>query len=245
MEKQIINCLLEKVISSKIDDIAIYPYTVYVESLNVGLASTMKASSCVNIAHMGRMHELPTGKLAELINSDITLEAAIGLAAINSSLNHQKLRNELEQTNAFQILLEKGQGKNVSIVGHFPFIDKLIKNKSCKNLWVFELNPKAETDLPPDLIPEYLPASDVVLVSGTTLINHTFDDIHRLFHNSYNIMLDPSTPLNPSLFDFGFDAVCGAVVTNKEKAKRCFSQGACYREAEGLEFATLRKKSAS
>jgi len=236
MADQIINRLIDEVTSSGIKDFAVYRHTVYIESVNVGLASTANADPCADIANIGRMHEMNTRELAELLHSNEIIEAAIGLAAINASIDLRKLKSRLVRKNAVSILLEKGKGKNVSIIGHFPFIERLIKNKTCKNLWVFELNPKSPDDLSSDLMPQHIPKSDVVLISGTTLINHSFGDIVGLCKDSYNIVLGPSTPLTSSLFDFGINVVCGVIVADKEKAKLSLSQGARYREAEGLEF---------
>jgi uncharacterized protein (DUF4213/DUF364 family) len=176
-----------------------------------------------------------------LTHSGEIIEAAIGLAAINASLDLTKLKSRLVRANAVKILREKGRGKNVSIIGHFPFIESLIKDGICENVWVFEMNPKSADDLSSDLIPKYIPQSEVILISGTTLINHSFGNIVRLAGDSYNILLGPSTPLTPILFDFGIDAICGVIVADKEKAKLSLSQGARYRDAEGLEFVCLTK----
>ena len=237
---QILNSLLDRVDDYRVNEFAIYRHTVYLDSVNVGLASTANANPCVDIPDGGRLHELTTKQLARRIHSSKIIEAAIGLAAINASFDHSRLDSQLISVNAVDILLEKGRGKNVSIIGHFPFINRLIKNKVCNNIWVFELNPKSPDDLAPDLMPEFIPQSDVVLMSATTLINHTLDEIIGLCENSYNIILGPSTPLTLSMFDFGINAVCGAIVRDKEKAKLSFAQGARYRDADGLEFVCLR-----
>ncbi|UCE66427.1 MAG: hypothetical protein JSU85_16575 [Candidatus Zixiibacteriota bacterium] len=241
MTDQIIDRLIAEAGEYTVNDFAIYRHTIYVDSANVGLASTANAEPCAEIANVGRMHEMTTKELAVLLHSDKILEAAIGLAAINASLDLAKLKNRLTRTNAVKILREKGEGKNVSIIGRFPFVESFIKDGICENVWVFELNPGSSDDLSSDLIPKYVPQSDVVLISGTALINHSFQGIVELCDNSYNIVLGPSTPLIPLLFDFGVDAICGAIVVDKEKAKLSFSQGARYREAAGLEFVSLMK----
>ena len=241
MSDQIISCLIDEASESPVKEFAIYRHTVYVDSINVGLASTANADPRADIANIGRMHKMTTRELAALMHSNEIIEAAIGLAAINASLNLTKLRISLVRANAVKILREKGRGKNVSIIGHFPFIESFIKDNISENVWVFEKNPKSADDLTSDLIPEYIPQSEVVLISGTTLINHSFGDIVRLAKDSYNILLGPSTPLTPMLFDFGIDAICGVIVADKEKAKLSLSQGARYRETEGLEFICLTK----
>jgi hypothetical protein len=152
------------------------------------------------------------------------------------------LENRLQQVNAFDVLLQRGKNKNISIIGHFPFVELLKRKKIARNLWVFELKPKTDDDLLPEHIPVYVPESDIVLMSGTTLIHHTFENISSFFNGSFNIMAGPSTPLSPILFDFGIDMISGTVVTDTEKARESFSRGAKFREAQGLRFVSLFKE---
>ena len=164
------------------------------------------------------------------------------MAALNSALDLSPIEDLLQQVNAFDVLLHRGKNKNISIIGHFPFVELLKRKKIARNLWVFELKPKTDDDLLPEHIPEYVPESDIVLLSGTTLIHHTFEAISGYFNASFNIMAGPSTPLSPILFDFGIDMISGTVVTDKEKARESFSRGAKFREAQGLRFVSLFKE---
>jgi hypothetical protein len=107
---------------------------------------------------------------------------------------------------------------------------------------VFELRPKTDEDLSPEDFPKYLPQSDVILMSGTTLIHHTFDTIRKYFNNSYIMLVGPSTPLSPILFDFGIDLISSTLVADVEKARESFSRGAKFREAQGLRFVSLLKE---
>jgi uncharacterized protein (DUF4213/DUF364 family) len=241
MAGRIIDCLINETIDSAVNDIAIYRHSVYIDSSNVGLASTANANPCDDIDSIGRLHEMKTRELAGLLNSGRIIEAAIGLAAINASLDLNRWKNRLIRKNAVKILRERGAGKNVSIIGNFPFVESFIKDGVCENVWVFELYPKSPDDLSPERMPDFLPRSDVVLISGTTIINHSFKGIIGLCKESYNIVLGPSTPLSPLLFDFGIDAICGAIVVDKKKARLSLAQGARYRDAEGLEFVCLER----
>jgi uncharacterized protein (DUF4213/DUF364 family) len=90
--------------------------------------------------------------LAEYAKSEILLEASIGMATINSLIDIKE--SKCIEKNAFEIILEKGQGKNVAIVGHFPWIPKL-KGKT-KNLWVLEQRLKGG-DLPAEEADRILP----------------------------------------------------------------------------------------
>jgi uncharacterized protein len=222
--------------------VSLYPYVVFAESIRTGLATNVAAGTDEGTVDVAAFQTLTTADLARLILSPAGLEAAIGLAALNSALDVSLLENRLLQVNAFDVLLQRGKNKNISIIGHFPFVELLKRKKIARNLWVFELKPKTEDDLLPEHIPEYVPQSDIVLMSGTTLIHHTFEAISSFFNASFNIMAGPSTPLSPMLFDFGIDMISGTVVADTEKARESFSRGAKFREAQGLRFVSLFKE---
>ena len=77
-------------------------------------------------------------ELARMAYSEGILEAAIGMATINSLLAIDEER--CEDLNASDLIAEKGKNKRVAIVGHFPFIPKL--REIVKELWVIEKNPR-------------------------------------------------------------------------------------------------------
>jgi len=115
---------------------------------------------------------LLTGKtsaeLAQLSLSTDIEKASLGLAAINSLIPIDMSR--CTEANAGHIIMEKGKSKSVSIIGHFPFVDDL--RNVAKNLWVIEKWQKPG-DYPEEDATLYLPQSDVIAISSTTLINHT------------------------------------------------------------------------
>lgn len=234
--------ILKNLKESTINEFAIYPHSIYIDALNVGLASTVNIDFCNQVPDVGSLHIKTTLELAQFYKSKNLIEAAIGVAAINSSLKIPESLNNSKELNAYDIILDKGKNKNVSIIGHFPFVKRLRQNATCNNLWVFELNKKEESDLLPEDYSKYIPVSDVVLISGTTLINKTFEQIYQLLGKSYNIMLGPSTPLTEILYDFKIDVICGAIVENKILAKQYLSQGAKYKEAKGIKFVSMFKK---
>ena len=63
--------------------------------------------------------------LASWVLSDNLLEASIGIAALNSLL--VLMKETATQDNAVDIITRESQGKNLAIIGHFPFVDR-IKN---------------------------------------------------------------------------------------------------------------------
>ena len=237
--KNLFDSLIGATKNTKIDFFSIYHHSVFLQAKNVGLASTIHTELHTPLEGAGTFHEKNTKELASLIKSNNYLETSIGLAAINSEVNHQELLKIGSNINGFALLEEKGQNKNIAVLGNFPNIKKLQENKSFKILWIFEINPPDDSFKTPKDYAEYLPRADVVLFTAVTLINHTIFDFYPYLKNSFKILTGPSVPLHHSLFDFGIDAICGSVVTNPELAKLSLSQGASYKYAKGIERITL------
>ena len=176
-----------------------------------------------------RLSGMTAVQLAQLARSENLLEASVGVAAINSLLDPPE---DITMTgNAFDLILAHGENRNVTVVGHFPFVERL--HSKVRNLWVLELEPTGD-DLPAEKASEAIPQSDVVVITGTSLINHTLDGLLELARGRYTILIGPSTPLSPVFFDHGVDAICGVIVGNPEAALACISEGVSFRYTEGL-----------
>jgi uncharacterized protein len=174
-------------------------------------------------------------ELAALALADSPTERSLGFAAMNALLEVQVLSSE--DQNAEQIILRMGKEKRVAIVGHFPFIARV--RQEAKECWVLELNPGPE-DVPASRAPELIPQADVVAITGMTLVNHTFDGVVSLCRrDAYVLVLGPSTPLSPVLFDYGVDALSGTVVEDIPAVLRGVSQGATFRQLTGRRLVTL------
>jgi uncharacterized protein len=214
-----------------------------VVSRNCGLASTMMRDMC---PHDGEDNEkiqsLTDGsarELARLAFSDDISEASLGLAAINSLMEIDEFR--ITQTNAGDLLMQEGGGKNVTVIGHFPFTDDL--RKVARNLWVIEKWPRPG-DVPEKDAQVYLPVSDIVAISSTTLINHTLSDVLYLCgEGALKMLLGPTTPMTPVLFDYGIDIVSGSIVTDKAVALKYIGEGANFRQLKSsgcIRLVTMR-----
>jgi len=83
----------------------------------------------------------------------------------------------------------------------------------------------------------------VVGITGTAFINHTVDELLKLCHpEAYVVVLGGTAPMSRVLFDYGIDAVCGTKVVDPELALRCVSQGATYRQIEGVRQLIMMKE---
>jgi uncharacterized protein (DUF4213/DUF364 family) len=209
-----------------------------------GLASTLPRDALKQrplfaplVQEAGFLMEKSAEELTRLAYSDNLPEATIGMATVNSLIHVDEERCAV--LNAGDLIAEKGEGKKVAIVGHFPFIPKM--RDIAAELWVIEKNPE-EGDLEEDAAEEFLPKADVVGITGATLTNHTFDHVVGLCgSNAYVVLLGDSTPLSPVLFDHGVDAVSGTLVTDADLALRCVSQGATFRQIKGRRLLTMTK----
>lgn len=215
-------------------------YWTAVVSQKCGLASTFRHEGRPHrqgVRDVGRLTEKTARELAEYALSDYAMEASIGMAAINSLMEVDE--KSCIDKNASEILLERGEGKDIAIVGHFPFIPEV--RKKARNLWVFEQRP-GEGDLPPDEAKDILPRCDMVGITGTAFINHTIDDLLGWAKGKFILLIGPTTPLTPLLFDFGVHVLSGTLVVDREEVFRCISQGATFREVRGVRRITMAQK---
>ncbi len=194
------------------------------------------------VRQAGGLIELGALGLAALARSDSQMERAIGLAAVNALLPRDE--RAWVELNAEQVIRERGAGRHVAIVGHFPFIARLRPHVS--RLSVLELHPVGPDDLPADRAAQVIPQADVVAITSTTLINDTFDDLIAHCHpDAFVLMLGPTTPLSPVLFDYRPDVISGTVVKDVDRVLRAVSQGANFRQIRGKQLVTMRRPSAT
>jgi len=206
-----------------------------------GLAATLPRDALrqkpPQVKEPGLLLEKSPRELAALAYSGSILEAAMGMATINSLLEVDE--NTCLELNAAEVIVEKGAGRNVAIVGHFPFIPRI--RDHAKKLWVIEKNPK-DDDFPEEEADTLIPSADVVAITGTALTNHTIEHLLDLCDkNAYVLMLGDTTPLSPVLFDYGLDAISGTRVVNPQQALSCVSQGANFRQIRGVRRLTMTK----
>jgi len=205
-----------------------------------GLASTLLGNAPhghESVRDVGRLHTKSARELAELARSENPLEVSIGVAAINSLLDVDESQGI--SINAGQVLSERGFDKRVALIGHFPFIPQL--RQSARDLWVIEQRP-AESEYPASAAEELLPMADVVAITGMTLLNHTLDKLLSLCRPKAVVMvLGPSTPLSPILFEHGVTILSGARIIDETAVLRTISQGASFRQVEGVKLLTFDK----
>jgi len=212
-----------------------------VVSRHCGLASTMAQGSCCNEEMAGGMEgsftEMTALELARYCFKD-PAKTSLGLAAINSLLDVNPER--CSDVDGLRLVKHMGKGKNISVIGHFPFLENVARE--AKNLWIIEKQPRPG-DYPEERGNEFIPQSDIVVISSTTLINHTLKGILELCRkDSVKMLLGPTTPLSEVLFEYGIDMLSGAIVTEKDAVLKSISEGAGFMQVKkngGIRFASM------
>ena len=175
--------------------------------------------------------------LAHWLLDDHWVRAGIGMAALNSAIEIDY--QALIEVNAKQIIADRAMGKNLMVVGHFPFIGQL--RSQVRNLWVMEKEPRGG-DLSEEEGYQALGEADVVAITGSCLINHTFD---RIMTNckpaSFKVMLGPSTPLSTILLECGLDVIGGALVEEESTVLRMVEKGAAFRQLQGVRTVVMAR----
>lgn len=206
-----------------------------------GMASTLMSShphGHIQVRDAGHLLRKSARQLAELAFSTEMLEASIGVAAINSLLDvDESLSVEI---NASEVLASRGRGKKVVLVGHFPFISQL--RQAAEQLWVIEQHP-VEGEYASEAAADLIPQADIVAITSSALINQTLDGLLSLCTPRATVMLlGPSTPLSPVLFDHGVEIISGARIVDEAAVLRTVGQGASFRQVEGVKLLTFTRE---
>ncbi|NJB67465.1 hypothetical protein GGQ74_001105 [Desulfobaculum xiamenense] len=156
---------------------------------------------------------------------------ALALAAINALTPPPQEASELPGQ---QLIAEHGGGKHVVVVGHFPFVERMDREgKVFASLAVLELAPRPG-DLPADKAAGVLPQADFVAITGTTLLNGSLGGLLALCRPDAHVMLlGPSVPFSPSLFDMGVRTLAGAVVDDTQHAFADIAAGRPFKAVRG------------
>jgi uncharacterized protein (DUF4213/DUF364 family) len=218
------------------------PFQTAVLTRNCGLASTPHDPgphhNNIPVEQAGQLLDKDAAGLARMSLSSSPIEAAIGMAAINSLIEVDEPR--CTELNAGDLLFEKGEGKRVAIIGHVPFIPRL--GKVAGELWVIEKNPQ-EGDFTETETDRLVPQADVVGITGTAFTNQTIEYLLGLCDpRAYVVVLGGTAPLSPVLFDYGIDAISGTKVVTPETVLRCVSQGATFRQIKGIRLLTMTRE---
>jgi len=226
---------------AEVRDVRMGLFHTAVLTRNCGLAATLPRDALQqaqpSVEDPGRLLGKSSLELVRMAYSDKILEAAVGMAAINSLLEVNE--KQCRELNASQLIAERGKDKKVAIVGHFPFVPHL--REVAKQFWVIEKNPR-EGDFTEAESENLIPQADVVGITGTAFTNHSIEKLLRLCRpDAYVVIVGDTAPLSPVLFEHDINAISGTKVTNPYLALNCVSQGATYPQIKGIRQLTMVK----
>ncbi|MCX7717925.1 MAG: DUF364 domain-containing protein [Candidatus Sumerlaeaceae bacterium] len=209
-----------------------------VRSAGTGAAMTPPFAHGMSVTAAGRLVGLPVRDLAARIKSWNPLDAALGLAAINSYVNTEaQLARAFgpqpgrHTANIFDALRGQLRGRRVGIVGHFRGVESL--REMC-DLTIFELAPQ-EGDLPAVACEYLLPSMEYVFLTGTTLLNKTLPRLLELCRGARVAIAGPSTPMSPVLLARGAEWVAGTVILDPQVVFRQIREGGGHHDFAGSE----------
>jgi|LSQX01.2.fsa_nt_gb uncharacterized protein (DUF4213/DUF364 family) len=192
-----------------------------------GLAYTFRRDAghtCSVLGTAGTLLGLPASDMLTWTKSDNRIKAALGLATINALINRE--RPSMTRANVADAL-ELQKQDTFGMVGAFRPILKEIRSQ-VGNIYVFENDIEDDSGYySSDDIPRYLPSCDVIVLTATSLINHTIDSILDHCQGAREVCLvGPSTPMCPAVFSrHGISLLAGSVVTRPDLALEIVSQG--------------------
>ena len=158
------------------------------------------------------------------------LEASVGVAAMNAWYSTPEnaeaagMKIESKTSNdGFELYRSICAGKKVTVVGHFPLIERLADECA---LTVLERNPQGD-DMPDPGCEYVIPHQDFTFMTGITLTNKTMPRLLSLASVSAGstILVGPSVVPAPVMFEYGVDCMAGSVVADPERARAAMLQG--------------------
>jgi len=198
----------------------------------VGIASSRPCETRMPMLTKN-MIGMPLHEVAECVKSWNFVEAAVGVAAINAHYNNPQVardngvefsdapRVEDRRFDPFIMSQNEIKDKKVAVVGHFPYIEKLMAPKC--DFSIIEWEPE-EGDYPITASEYILPECDYVYLTCASVLNKTLPRFLELSKNAQLItIVGPGTPLAPVFFDYGIGDLSGFVVKDNLRAARIAS----------------------
>lgn len=200
---------------------------VEVSDRHVGLAYTFHhdiGPTCTAVKEAGEITGSATKQLVGWIKKGDLLSHAVGLATLNALLQPYLPESVGED---FLSFLKIGPHDRVGMVGFFAPLIKPIQ-QICGELLIFEREAeKGKGLLDPEEIRLRLPPCSIVILSATTLINQTFDEITKYLGGAREVvLLGPSAPLVPDLFEeTPITYLAGIRMVNGKRSLKIVSEG--------------------
>jgi len=190
-------------------------WTMVKSRSSVGLAMSTRGNSIPPMFPAG-MESLPLSMACRAVKSWNFEEASLGLAALNSFYNSPEKLSSLGCAQPMSVHYTHSldfSGKTVGLIGHLKGPEHM--RDQAKAVYIIEKEPQPG-DYPDSACDYILPMCDIVIITGSSLVNKTLPHLLELCRDAYTILTGPSVPMCPELLDYGVDRISGLVVTDFE-----------------------------
>jgi hypothetical protein len=187
---------------------------------------------------LGRVRGQPLAQVAHRLLEGVDDAAA---AALNALLAAQRTAEgaTFGDENGLELVAQLSAGKRLAVIGAFPYL-KTIRLDAAQS-WVLELDPE-DDQLPASAAPEVIPQADVVGITGSTLANGTLEGLLALCRpDAFVVVIGPTTPLSPVLFEYGVDVLCGSLAEDPREVLESVAAGGSTRRLPGMRQVSLRR----
>ena len=161
---------------------------------------------------------------AEAAKSWNFTEAGLGIAVMNAFYNTEAHMAELGCAEPYDNYCLRGldvAGKKVGLIGHLRMPPGTLD--AAASVRILEKHPQPG-DYPDSACEFILPDCDIVLITGSSLVNKTLPRLLELCRGAYVVLTGPTVPLCPALLALGIDRLAGMVVTDRAGARRHASE---------------------
>lgn len=228
--ERLIEHVRDEALSRRVEDVRVgIGYTsVMLDDNSCGMAFVFRNELGLKCGLIDEAGSLIGAKCKDIIQwamDSNLVKASIGVSAINALLQN-KLQSGFTQKNAMDVIDVRPED-TIGMIGYYkPVLDKY--GSSLKKIYIFERSMTDDINMYPDWAEEmYLPECDVVIITGTTVVNKTIDHILAMCKNAREIVImGPTTPLCPEVFKgYGVNLIAGVKVCDPKKVLDITSQG--------------------
>lgn len=227
--RKLLDISLQQMEGLKVEDLRVgLGYTAVRNSAGgIGLAYVLRDRLTGGCSHLDNAGEYTGKNLSDIANMFMDhnnpLKASLGLAAINSV---SPTADSSFSSGDILDVLEIRKGDWVGMIGNFAPLVHQIRKKT-PHLFVIEDKPEYRKNGQFRIFDEIMSNCDVMIITATTLINKTLEDIIMKTKKARSrALLGPSAPLFKDFYkDLGIDIISGMIVEDPDMVMNIVSQG--------------------
>lgn len=241
--KRILDSLAERMpADAVIEDACVGIFWTYVRTQYGSTLSATAHRWCEDppgalIPQAGSLVGMPVREILSLYESPSLTARSLANAAVGASFSYKEMTG-IQDLNRGQDIVERFCGLcshkiRIALIGHFHFADEM--RALGHDLDVFELDGRCgPEDIPSSKIPQILPFADLVVMTSSTLITHSTESIlENSRSDARKIIVGPTVPIHPVLWEYGFDAICASIITDDRQVSEAVRQGANHKQLTG------------